>query len=99
MRLAPLDDRRYEYRLFVDKQKRLLLKTQSVDSQGNVLEQVSFTEINFDLGEKQPAGLFEVGAGWRESVSKVEEVNEVKLPYALPEQYAGFQTDPRRILR
>ncbi|MDX1668249.1 MAG: MucB/RseB C-terminal domain-containing protein [Limnobacter sp.] len=91
LQLEPLDERRYEYRLYVDRQKRLLLKTQSYDSGENLLEQVSFTEINFDLGDKQPTGLFEVGAGWRESVSKVEEVDENHVPFVLPDQHAGFQ--------
>lgn len=91
LQLQPKDDLRYEYRLFVDKEKKLLLKTQSFDQSDTMLEQVSFTEINFNMDSKSPPKLLEVGPGWRESVSKVQPVAEGHLAYYLPESFHGFR--------
>lgn len=91
LRLEPKDELRYEYRLFVDKDKKLLLKTESFDKAQNLLEQVSFTEINFDVESRQPPKLMEVGPGWRESVSKVKPVPEDHMDYELPDSFHGFR--------
>lgn len=47
--IVPKDDNRYGYRLCADTENALLLKAQMLDRQGNVLEQVAFTQIN--IGE------------------------------------------------
>jgi sigma-E factor negative regulatory protein RseB len=43
--VVPRDDARYGYRLCADRETGLLLKAQTVNTQGRVVEQVAFTEI------------------------------------------------------
>jgi sigma-E factor negative regulatory protein RseB len=46
--LLPRDALRYGYRLWSDKKTGLLLKLQTLDAQGRVLEQVAFSELQLD---------------------------------------------------
>lgn len=91
LKLDPKDKLRYEYRLFVDKEKKLLLKTESFGQDGSMLEQVSFTEISFDMGLKQPPQLLELTPGWRESLSRVTSVKPDHMAHDLPEEFHGFR--------
>jgi sigma-E factor negative regulatory protein RseB len=46
MRVAPLDTHRYGYRLWLDQESRLLLKSEVVDGSGVALERVEFVTLN-----------------------------------------------------
>lgn len=48
LRLAPLDEHRYGYRLWVDRDSRLLLKSELVDSSGVALERIEFVVLELD---------------------------------------------------
>lgn len=48
MRVAPLDNHRYGYRLWVDRASNLLLKSEMVDTSGLALERVEFVSLNLD---------------------------------------------------
>lgn len=48
LRVAPLDDYRYGYRLWLDRESRLLLKSEMVDGSAVPLERIEF--ITLDLG-------------------------------------------------
>ena len=64
--LDPRDALRWGYRICVDEQSGLLLKAQTVDPDGDVLEQVAFSEVH--IGEVDPA-LLESShdmRGWRQ---------------------------------
>ena len=58
--ISPLDEFRYGYRLWIDKETSLLLRSAMSDYQGVILEQVMFTEI--ELEETMPLDLFHVSA-------------------------------------
>lgn len=45
--VTPLDDNRYGYRLWLDKETRLLLRSELVDAEGQRLEIFQFNEIDF----------------------------------------------------
>ncbi len=45
--ITPLDDYRYGYRLWVDEEKFLLLRSAMSDSTGRMVEQVMFTDVRF----------------------------------------------------
>jgi len=47
--IMPRDEHRYGYRLCADHENALLLKAQMLDQQGQVIEQVAFTQVN--IGE------------------------------------------------
>lgn len=69
--IKPIDRYRYGYQLWADKGTGLLLKADLIDSEGNILEQFMFTQIN--IGIKIPSaalapGVASAGMTWhRES--------------------------------
>lgn len=69
--IKPIDHFRYGYQLWADKGTGLLLKADLIDSEGNILEQFMFTQIN--IGIKIPSaalapGVANAGMVWhRES--------------------------------
>jgi sigma-E factor negative regulatory protein RseB len=54
--LHPRDEYRYGYRLWIDEQTSMPLKTQLCDSSGQVIEQILFSSI--DLPERIPDSMF-----------------------------------------
>lgn len=90
LRLQPKDVYRHEYRLFIDRENGLLLKSESADRQGEVLERVMFTELNLTPDWSRKPNLLEVGPGWRESSTKINAVNEQQVPYMLPKVQQGY---------
>ncbi|MDH4395816.1 MAG: MucB/RseB C-terminal domain-containing protein [Limnobacter sp.] len=90
MRLLPKDQMRYEYRLFVDKEHSLLLRSESYSRQGELLERVGFSEINFSSDLSKKPALIEAGPGWKEASTKILPIDDRKLPYALPQSMHGF---------
>ncbi len=55
MDFLPKDGLRYGYRLWSEKQTGLVVKLQTRDAGGQVLEQVAFTELQFDAPVKMEA--------------------------------------------
>ncbi|CAN5282398.1 MucB/RseB C-terminal domain-containing protein [soil metagenome] len=68
LELEPLDSLRYGYRLFADRRTGLLLKAQTLDERGNVVEQMAFTELR--IGGPLEKGALE--ASWNTRGWKVE---------------------------
>ncbi|MBL7251215.1 MucB/RseB C-terminal domain-containing protein [Alloalcanivorax sp. C16-2] len=50
MRVAPLDNHRYGYRLWLDNDSHLLLKSEMVDASGLALERVEFVTLDLEPG-------------------------------------------------
>ncbi|MDR1968190.1 MAG: MucB/RseB C-terminal domain-containing protein [Burkholderiaceae bacterium] len=48
VRLSPRDDLRFGYRIWSEKRTGLVIKTQTLDQAGQVLEQAAFSELRFD---------------------------------------------------
>lgn len=90
LRLIPKDSMRYEYRLFVDKEHSLLLRSESFSRSGELLERVGFSEINFSNDITKKPTLIEAGPGWKEASTKILPIEDKKLPYALPQSLQGF---------
>lgn len=57
--VKPIDQYRYGYHLWADKETGLLLKADLLDTNGNILEQFMFTQIN--IGSTIPASALEPG--------------------------------------
>lgn len=51
-RIQPRDDLRYGYRLWTERRSDLLVKAQTVDAQGHVLDQVAFTQLTLNPKRK-----------------------------------------------
>lgn len=64
--LEPKDDLRYGYRLWAEKSTGLLLRAQTINEAGEVIEQISFTQLaigNIDRNRVKPT--FTNTRGWR----------------------------------
>lgn len=90
LRLVPKDNLRYEYRLFIDREHSLLLRSESYSKQGELLERVGFSEIVFTSDISKKPSLIEAGPGWKEASTKILPIEDRKLPYALPQTLQGF---------
>ncbi|MQX54318.1 MucB/RseB C-terminal domain-containing protein [Alcanivorax sediminis] len=65
LRVAPLDTHRYGYRLWMDNESSLLLKSEVVDGSGVALERVEF--VSLDLEPNLTLSHFEIPESLRES--------------------------------
>jgi sigma-E factor negative regulatory protein RseB len=64
--ITPVDQYRYGYHLWADKDTGLLLKADLVDSAGGVLEQFMFTQVS--IGKKIPASALDPGMSGKDMV-------------------------------
>lgn len=90
LRLISRDDNRYHYDLWVDRDSGMLLKLQMMTPQGEVLEQLQLTSINFT--EALPEQLTELSNIQRPpKLYDLQQLNELRFPLRpqwLPE---GFE--------
>lgn len=91
LKLTPKDDLRYEYRLYVDRESKLLMRSELYSPKGEVLEQVGFKEISFGLPLIENPALVKAGPGWRTSSTEVRTLTPEELPYDLPDLAFGFK--------
>ena len=90
--VVPRDTSRYGYRLCVDTESSLLLKAQTVNAQGVVIEQVAFTQIS--IGSAIPQTLLEPSwptAGWAvlEPVQKTVDLKALGWNIVAPAGYTA----------
>ncbi|HEY5801501.1 MAG TPA: MucB/RseB C-terminal domain-containing protein [Burkholderiaceae bacterium] len=72
--LQPRDQWRYGYRLWAEKKTGLLLKMETLDDQGAVLEQIAFTELNMHgVDRKDAASSFTGTERWRVESAYLED--------------------------
>jgi sigma-E factor negative regulatory protein RseB len=91
LKLAPKDDLRYEYRLYVDRENKLLMRSELYSPQGEVLEQVGFKEISFEPTLIDNPSLAKAGPGWRTNSTEVRTLTPNELTYDLPDIAFGFK--------
>ncbi|MCE2746603.1 MAG: MucB/RseB C-terminal domain-containing protein [Burkholderiales bacterium] len=91
LKLAPKDDLRYEYRLYVDRDNKLLMRSELYSPQGEVLEHVGFKEISFEPELIDKPSLVKAGPGWRTSSTEVRTLADNELVYDLPDIAFGFK--------
>ena len=83
--IRPRDAHRYGYRLCADRETDLLLKAQTIANDGNVLEQISFTQI--DIGGPVAASLLAPGYAtkdWTLVRPEQKPVNLADLGWRIP---------------
>lgn len=74
MTLTPENQMRYGYRLWADMKTGLMLKAQTLDKTGSVVEQIAFTHIDFKpLEPAQLAPTYTHTSGWRRREAAVSE--------------------------
>lgn len=91
LQLKPKDDLRYEYRLYVDRENKLLMRSELYSPKGDVLEQVGFKEITFEPEVVSKPALLKAGPGWKTSTTEVRTLPSDDLPYDLPDLAFGFK--------
>jgi sigma-E factor negative regulatory protein RseB len=93
VQLAPRDALRFGYRVWSEKKTGLVMKLQTLDAEGKVLEQVAFSELQLDVPVRSDklAQMMQPPQGW-----KVERANAVRTDpaaegWALKSAVAGFK--------
>ena len=96
--INPKDLYRYGYRLWIDESSNLLLKSELVDSQGAVLEQMMFTQIEI-VDEIPDAMLKPAISGesftWHGDDEKIEKDGEIDRSWQVANMPSGFVVSAR----
>ena len=91
--LDPKDEYRFAYKLWADKKTGLLLRAQTLDSSGQVLEQLSFSQINIGVPVDKAAivnGIRNI-AGWTVVHPPVEPVDMEAQGWQIAPTVPGFR--------
>jgi len=93
--VSPKDEYRYGYRLWLDRETGLLLKSDLLDQEGATLEQVMFTSLELLQPDKKIAGFErELSAGQAGVTSPTEQPNKPRwLVGKLPDGFSLLNTD------
>lgn len=102
IQLMPRDTLRFGYRVWTEKRSGLLTKLQTVDSDGKVVEQSAFSELQLDAPVKVQSLSQMMGstAGYRMEKSQVERTTPQAEGWTLKGPVAGFKptSSYRRVL-
>jgi sigma-E factor negative regulatory protein RseB len=92
VQLAPKDQLRFGYRVWSEKRSGLVIKLQTVDADGNVLEQAAFSELQLDtpLKPEKLALMMRTPVGWRVERSESVKTNPAAEGWAMKAAVAGF---------
>jgi len=93
VQLMPRDNLRFGYRLWTEKQSGLLTKLQTLDTDGRVVEQSAFSELQLDAPVKVQAlsQMMAGTAGWRMEKPEVERTTALAEGWALRRPVPGFK--------
>ena len=93
VQLTPKDNLRFGYRIWSEKKTGLVVKTQTVDAMGAVLEQAAFSELQLDAPVRieKLAQMMAVPEGWRVEKSQATRTTPEAEGWALRSQVAGFK--------
>jgi sigma-E factor negative regulatory protein RseB len=93
VQLMPKDPLRFGYRIWSEKKSGLVVKLQTVDDKGKVLEQAAFSELQLDapLRMDRLAQMMTVPEGWRVEKSDAVKTSAAAEGWALKSPIAGFK--------
>jgi len=93
VQLAPRDGLRFGYRLWSEKRSGLVIKMQTLDGEGNVLEQAAFSELQLDtpLRADKLAQMMQPPQGWRVERADAVKTDAAAEGWALRSAVAGFK--------
>jgi len=91
--LAPKDNLRFGYRVWSEKKSGLVVKLQTLDTEGNVLEQAAFSELQLDAPVRieKLAQMMATPDGWRVEKAEAIKANALTEGWALKAAIPGFQ--------
>ncbi len=93
MQLDPKDRLRFGYKVWSEQQSGLVLKVQTLDIDGGVLEQAAFSELQFDAPVQidKLAQMMAAPEGWSVESPQLVKTTPEAMGWALPAGVAGFQ--------
>lgn len=93
VQLAPRDNLRYGYRIWSEKKSGLVVKLQTLDTEGNVLEQAAFSELQLDAPVRMDklAQMMASTDGYRIEKADVVKTTATAEGWALKTAVAGFK--------
>ena len=93
VQLSAKDNLRFGYRLWSEKQTGLVVKLQTLNIDGQVLEQVAFSELQLDanLRVEKLARMMGVPDGWRVQKAEAVKTTPQAEGWAMREAVAGFK--------
>lgn len=91
--LAPRDNLRFGYRIWSEKKSGLVVKLQTLDTEGNVLEQAAFSELQLDVPVRmdQLARMMASTEGYRVEKTDVIKTTAAAEGWGLKTAIAGFK--------
>lgn len=93
VQLAPKDGLRFGYRVWSEKRSGLVIKLQTLDGEGKVLEQVAFSELQMDAPVRADklAQMMQPPPGWRIERAHAVRTDAAAEGWALKTPVAGFK--------
>ncbi|HSV78051.1 MAG TPA: MucB/RseB C-terminal domain-containing protein [Ramlibacter sp.] len=93
VQLAPRDNLRFGYRIWSEKKTGLVIKLQTLDTEGQVLEQAAFSELQLDVPLKMDklAQMMAAPEGWRVEKSDAVKTTAAAEGWALKAAVPGFR--------
>jgi sigma-E factor negative regulatory protein RseB len=93
VQLAPKDALRFGYRVWSEKKSGLVVKLQTLDADGNVLEQAAFSELQLDAPVRMDklAQMMAVPGGWRVEKADALKTTAAAEGWGLKSDVAGFR--------
>ncbi len=94
VQLKPRDDLRYGYRLWTERKNALVLKLQTLDASGAVLEQAAFSELQLDAPVKADKlkQMMKPNEGWRVEQADIVKTTAAFEGWALKTAVPGFKS-------
>jgi len=93
VQLAPKDSLRYGYRIWSEKKSGLVVKLQTLDPEGKVLEQAAFSELQLDTPVRADklVQMMVPPEGWRVERSEAVKTSPAAEGWSLRTSVAGFK--------
>ncbi|CAA9401352.1 MAG: Sigma factor RpoE negative regulatory protein RseB precursor [uncultured Ramlibacter sp.] len=93
VQLSPRDALRFGYRVWSERKSGLVIKVQTMDVDGNVLEQAAFSELQLDTPVRADklAQMMQPPAGWKVERAEAIKTNPAAEGWALKTSIAGFK--------
>ena len=94
VQVLPRDGLRFGYRIWSEKQSGLVVKLQTLDESGKVLEQAAFSELQLDAPVRMDklAHMMAVPEGWRLEKTDSVKTTAAAEGWALRQPVAGFKS-------
>ena len=94
VQVLPKDGLRFGYRIWSEKKSGLVIKLQTLDDQGHVLEQAAFSELQLDAPVRMDrlAHMMTVPEGWRVEKADALKTTAAAEGWTLRQPVAGFKS-------